>query len=117
MSLSVHLLIFNLLQSNFVREADGHLVSPFLMNSWSKPILVLTLKFQLHLVCFLSNSKKSSSSLLRKKTISTSQMINPLHRLNPNTKTQNIFCRLSENLKTFLYILRRKQKEKKRFSL
>ena len=44
MSLSVHLLIFNLLQSNFVREADGHLVSPFLMNSWSKPILVLTLK-------------------------------------------------------------------------
>ena len=69
MSLSVHLLIFNLLQSNFVREADGHLVSPFLMNSWSKPILVLTLKFQLHLVCYLSNSKKSFSSLLRNKQL------------------------------------------------
>ena len=34
-----------------------------------------------------------------------------------NTKTQNIFCRLNENLTTFLYTLTgatRKQKEKKR---
>ena len=48
-------------------------------------------------------------------------MINPLHRLKPNTKTQNIFCRLNENLMTFLYTLsgaKRKQKEKKKvFSL
>ena len=37
-----------------------------------------------------------------------------------NTKTQNIFCRLNENLLTFLYTLTgatRKQKEKKKFSL
>ena len=38
-----------------------------------------------------------------------------------NTKTQNIFCRLNENLTTFLYTLigaTRKQKEKKKvFSL
>ena len=44
-----------------------------------------------------------------------------LHRLIiPNTKTQNIFCRLNENLMTFLYTLTgatRKQKEKKKFSL
>ena len=36
-----------------------------------------------------------------------------------NTKTQNIFCRLNENLATFLYTLTgatRKQKEKKVFS-
>ena len=36
-----------------------------------------------------------------------------------NTKTQNIFCRLIENLTTFLYTLTgatRKQKEKKVFS-
>ena len=36
-----------------------------------------------------------------------------------NTKTQNIFCRLNENLTTFLYTLTgatRKQKEKKVFS-
>ena len=35
-----------------------------------------------------------------------------------NTKTQNIFCRLNENLTTFLYTLTgatRKQKEKKSF--
>ena len=48
-------------------------------------------------------------------------MINPLHRLKPNTKTQNIFCRLNENLTTFLCTLTgatRKQKEKKKaFSL
>ena len=34
-----------------------------------------------------------------------------------NTKTQNIFCRLNENLMTFLYTLsgaKRKQKEKKK---
>ena len=34
-----------------------------------------------------------------------------------NTKTQNIFCRLNENLTTFLYTLTgvtRKQKEKKK---
>ena len=52
-------------------------------------------------------------------------MIYPLHRLKPNTyikpntKTQNIFCRLNEKLTTFLYILTgatRKQKEKKLFS-
>ena len=39
-------------------------------------------------------------------------------KLNP--KTQNIFCRLNENLTTFLYTLTgatRKQKEKKKFSL
>ena len=38
--------------------------------------------------------------------------------INPNTKTQNIFCRLNENLTTFLYTLigaTRKQKEKKSF--
>ena len=37
-----------------------------------------------------------------------------------NTKPQNIFCRLNENLRTFLYTLTggtRKQKEKKKFSL
>ena len=37
-----------------------------------------------------------------------------------NTKTQNIFWRLNENLTTFLYTLTgatRKQKEKKKFSL
>ena len=37
-----------------------------------------------------------------------------------NTKTQNIFCRLNENLMTFLYTLTgatRKQKERKKFSL
>ena len=37
-----------------------------------------------------------------------------------NTKTQNIFCRLNENLTTFLYTLigaTRKQKEKKVFPL
>ena len=37
-----------------------------------------------------------------------------------NTKTQNIFCHLNENLTTFLYTLTgatRKQKEKKKFSL
>ena len=37
-----------------------------------------------------------------------------------NTKSQNIFCRLNENLTTFLYTLTgatRKQKEKKKFSL
>ena len=37
-----------------------------------------------------------------------------------NTKTQNIFCGLNENLTTFLYTLTgatRKQKEKKKFSL
>ena len=37
-----------------------------------------------------------------------------------NTKTQNIFCRLNENLMTFLYTLTgatRKQKKKKKFSL
>ena len=37
-----------------------------------------------------------------------------------NTKPQNIFCRLNENLMTFLYTLTgatRKQKEKKKFSL
>ena len=45
-------------------------------------------------------------------------MIYPLHRLKLNTKTQNIFCRLNENLTTFLYTLTRKQKEKKKvFSL
>ena len=66
MSLSVHLLIFNLLQSNFVREADGHLVSPFLMNSWSKPILVLTLKFQLHLV-LIKQFKKNPLVLFSEK--------------------------------------------------
>ena len=44
-------------------------------------------------------------------------MINLLHRLNPNTKTQNIFCCLNENLTPFLYALTRKQKEKKVFSL
>ena len=36
-----------------------------------------------------------------------------------NTKTQNIFCHLNENLKTFLYTLTgatRNQKEKKVFS-
>ena len=32
-----------------------------------------------------------------------------------NTKTQNIFCCLNENLTTFLYTLTRKQKEKKSF--
>ena len=32
-----------------------------------------------------------------------------------NTKTQNIFCPLNENLTTFLYTLTRKQKEKKSF--
>ena len=53
-------------------------------------------------------------------------MIYPLQRLKPNTyiklntKTQNIFCRLNQNLMTFLYTLTgvtRKQKEKKMFSL
>ena len=53
-------------------------------------------------------------------------MIYPLHQLKPNTyiklntKTQNIFCLLNENLTTFLYTFTgatRKQKEKKRFSL
>ena len=37
-----------------------------------------------------------------------------------NTKTQNIFCCVNENLTTFLYTLTgvtRKQKEKKKFSL
>ena len=37
-----------------------------------------------------------------------------------NTKTQNIFLRLNENLTTFLHTLtgaKRKQKEKKKFSL
>ena len=37
-----------------------------------------------------------------------------------NTKTQNIFCFVNENLTTFLYTLTggtRKQKEKKKFSL
>ena len=45
-------------------------------------------------------------------------MINLLHRLKPNTRIQNIFCRLNENLMTFLYTLTgatRKQKEKKVF--
>ena len=41
--------------------------------------------------------------------------------INPNTKTQNIFCCLNENLTTFLYALigaTRKQKERKKvFSL
>ena len=40
--------------------------------------------------------------------------------INPNTKTQNIFCCLNENLTTFLYTLigaTRKQKEKKKISL
>ena len=40
--------------------------------------------------------------------------------INPSTKTQNIFCRLNENLTTFLYTLigaTRKQEEKKEFSL
>ena len=44
-------------------------------------------------------------------------MIYPLHRLKLNTKTQNIFFRLNENLTTFLYTLTgatRKQKEKKK---
>ena len=50
-------------------------------------------------------------------------MIYPLHRLKPNryrklnTKTQNVFCGLNENLTTFLYTLTgatRKQKEKKK---
>ena len=58
-------------------------------------------------------------------TLFLSLMINPLHWLkpkyiNPNTKTQNISCRLNENLTTFLYTLTgatRKQKEKKKFSL
>ena len=39
--------------------------------------------------------------------------------INLNTKTQNIFCRLNENLTIFLYTLTgatRKQKEKKVFS-
>jgi len=52
-------------------------------------------------------------------------LIYPLHRLKIkyiklNTKTQNIFCHLNENLSTFLYTLTgaaRKQKEKKKFSL
>ena len=37
-----------------------------------------------------------------------------------NTKTQNIYCRLNENLTTFIYTLTgatSKQKEKKKFSL
>ena len=34
-----------------------------------------------------------------------------------NTKTQNIFCGLNENLTTFSYTLTRKEKEKKVFSL
>ena len=40
--------------------------------------------------------------------------------IKPNTKTQNIFCHLNENLMTFLYTLTgatRKQMEKKKFSL
>ena len=47
-------------------------------------------------------------------------LIYPLHWLKLNTKTQNIFCRLNENLTTFLYTLTgatRKQKEKKKCSL
>ena len=53
-------------------------------------------------------------------------MIYPLDLLKPNTyiklntKTQNIFCCLNENLTTFLCTLTggtRKQKEKKKFSL
>ena len=52
-------------------------------------------------------------------------MIYPLHRLKPNTlklntKTQNMFCRLNENLTTILYTLTgatRKQKVKEKFSL
>ena len=52
-------------------------------------------------------------------------MIYPLDLLKPNTyiklntKTQNIFCCLNENLTTFLYTLTggtRKQKDKKVFS-
>ena len=47
-------------------------------------------------------------------------MINPLHRLktntyvNPNTKTQNIFCRLNENLMTFLTLWQGRQEKKRR---
>ena len=52
-------------------------------------------------------------------------MIYPLHRLKPNTlklntKTQNIFCRLNENLTTILFTLTGatgKQKVKEKFSL
>ena len=47
-------------------------------------------------------------------------LIYPLHRLKLNTKTQNIFFRLNENLTTFLCTLTgatREQKEKKKFSL
>ena len=44
-------------------------------------------------------------------------MTYPLDLLKPNTKPQNIFCCLNENLTTFLYTLTRKQKEKKVFSL
>ena len=81
MSLSVHLLIFNLLQSNFVREADGHLVSPFLMNSWSKPILVLTLKFQLHLVQYTLDLRKPDlrKNLDLRKIVATTDFL--VHKL------------------------------------
>ena len=39
-------------------------------------------------------------------------------KMTTNGKTQTIFCRLNENLTTFLYTLTRKQKQKKKvFSL
>ena len=44
-------------------------------------------------------------------------MVYPLDLLKLNTKTQNIFCFVNENLMTFLYTLKggtRKQKEKKK---
>ena len=56
-------------------------------------------------------------------TNNVSSLIYPLHRLKPNTyiklntKTQNTFYCLNENLTTFLYTLTggtRKQKEKKK---
>ena len=50
---------------------------------------------------------------------STLKILDPLDLLKPNTKTQNIFCYVNENLTTLLYTLTgaiRKQKEKKVFS-
>ena len=62
-------------------------------------------------------SQSKILTLLQPNEYETDLLINPLHRLKPNTKTQNIFCRLKVNLTTFLYTLigaTRKQKERKK---
>ena len=97
----------------WILEMEYHLLFLYIkklktMKFWKKPTQLRMVQLGLHLldVSFLKSIDKSIASTKTK-------------YMKLNTKTQNIFCRLNENLMTFLYTLTgatRKQKEKKVFS-